>query len=69
MFLAAIAEEMTSFIVPLATAVCALCVVVTCSYAQTVDTKEPIIRTSPDLTNTDYFGYSAALHKTPAATV
>eukprot|EP00731_Ephydatia_muelleri_P004044 Em0002g220a len=36
---------------------------------QTIDTKQPIIRTSPDRTNTDYFGYSLALHQTPTSTV
>eukprot|EP00731_Ephydatia_muelleri_P004032 Em0002g208a len=40
-----------------------------CCHAQSIDTKEPIIRTSPDLTSTDYFGYSAVLHQTPVATV
>eukprot|EP00731_Ephydatia_muelleri_P004035 Em0002g211a len=60
---------MTPFLEPLARAVHVLCIVMACCHAQSIDTKEPIIRTSPDLTSTDYFGYSAVLHQTPVATV
>eukprot|EP00731_Ephydatia_muelleri_P004040 Em0002g216a len=60
---------MTPFLEPLARGVHVLCIVMACCHAQSIDTKEPIIRTSPDLTSTDYFGYSAVLHQTSAATV
>ncbi|KAL5506605.1 hypothetical protein EMCRGX_G008287 [Ephydatia muelleri] len=60
---------MTPFLEPLARTVHILCIAMACCHAQSIDTKEPIIRTSPDLTSTDYFGYSAVLHQTPVATV
>ncbi|KAL5506612.1 hypothetical protein EMCRGX_G008295 [Ephydatia muelleri] len=59
---------MIPFLEPLDRAVHFLCIVMACCHAQNIDTKEPIIRTSPDLTSTDCFGYSAVLHQTPAAT-
>lgn len=34
--------------------------------AQNIDTKQPYIRSSPDQTNVDYFGYSIVLHQTIA---